>query len=91
MAVFRTLVRHRTVKAVFLSEAKILSSDFTFIVNIISRFVVCTLILLYYFPTISASGNLKKTRENNARNMAELNFLEAMLLPTEYVRPGQLS
>ena len=44
MAVFRTLVRHRTVKAVFLSEAKILSSDFTFIVNIISRFVVCTLI-----------------------------------------------
>ena len=43
MAVFRTLVRHRTVKAVFLSEAKILSSDFTFIVNIISRFVVCTL------------------------------------------------
>ena len=43
MAVFRTLVRHRTVKVVFLSEAKILSSDFTFIVNIISRFVVCTL------------------------------------------------
>ena len=30
MAVFRTLVRHRTVKVVFLSEAKILSSDFTF-------------------------------------------------------------
>ena len=44
MAVFRTLVRHRKVKVVFLSEAKISSSDFTFIVNIKSRFVVCTLI-----------------------------------------------
>ena len=43
MAVFRTLARPRTVKVVFLSEAKISSSDFTFIVNIISQLVVCTL------------------------------------------------
>ena len=49
MAIFRTLVRPRTVKVVFLSEAKILSSDFTFIVNIISQFVVCTLLLSFWF------------------------------------------
>ena len=36
VAFFRTLVRHRKVKVVFLSEAKILSSEFTFIVNIIN-------------------------------------------------------
>ena len=56
MAVFRTLVRHRTVKAVFLSEAKILSSDFTFIVNIISRFVVCTLEILGFTFSIFDLG-----------------------------------
>ena len=33
---FRTLVRHRKLKVVFLSEAKILSSKFTSIVNIIN-------------------------------------------------------
>ena len=55
MAVFRTLVRHRTVKVVFLSEAKISSSDFTFIVNIISPFVVCTLagITTFWLKTVS--------------------------------------
>ena len=36
VAFFRTLVRHRKVKVVFLSEAKILSSEFTSIVNIIN-------------------------------------------------------